>query len=186
MDWEEYFTGFADWAAKKSKDLTQVGAALVDPDGVMCLTGFNGPPKGVVDLPERRERPAKYLFTSHAEENLINFAARKGIRTAGHSVFVTHFPCARCARSLIQAGIIRVIAGAGKTSMPQEEFAAARQMFLEAQVEVREIGATPPEPAVIRDCGTCLHSLVAGPSWGARRNPGCDACSPSLRNWTPR
>lgn len=138
IDWNTYFFGFAKHAAAKSKDATQVGAVLVGPDGEIRLTGYNGPPKGVEDLPERRVRPAKYLYTSHAEANLIAFAAREGIRTKGCRVFVTHMCCAACARTLIQAGIVEVVFGPGKTSMPSEEFLVAAQMFSEAKVRVTE------------------------------------------------
>lgn len=134
MNWTDYYMGFAQHAALKSKDSTQVGAILVGPDGEVRLTGFNGPPRGVKDLDWRRERPTKYLFASHAEANLIAFAAREGIRTAGCRVFVTHHPCSACARTLIQAGIREVVIGPGLTAMPDDEFIAARTMFLEAGV----------------------------------------------------
>ena len=98
----------------------------------------NGPPRGVEDAPERFERPTKYLYASHAEANLVAFAAREGIRTSDCSVYVTHMPCASCARTLIQAGVSEVIYGPGKTSMPEEEFAAAEQMFKEASVALWE------------------------------------------------
>ncbi len=136
MNWTDYYMGFAQHAALKSKDSTQVGAVLVGPDGEVRLTGYNGPPKGVLDLPERRERPAKYLFASHAEANLVAFAAREGIRTAGCTVYVTHMCCAACARTLIQAGVVNVVVGPGTTSMPVEEFDAAAIMFREAGVRV--------------------------------------------------
>jgi dCMP deaminase len=136
MNWSDYLFGFAAHAALKSKDSTQVGAILVGPEREIRLTAFNGPPKGVKDLPERRERPAKYLFASHAEANLIAFAAREGIRTKGCTVFVTHMPCSACARTLIQAGISKICVGAGTTSMPAEEFEAAELMLSEANVSV--------------------------------------------------
>lgn len=134
MTWVDYLMGFAKHAAVKSKDATKVGAILVGPDGEVRLTAFNGPPRGVLDLPERFERPAKYLFASHAEANLVAFAARAGIPTKGCAVYVTHAPCASCARSLIQAGIVRVVHGDGKTSMPDAEFIAASDMLREAGV----------------------------------------------------
>lgn len=136
MDWQTYWMGFAEHAARKSKDSTQVGAALIGPEGEVRLTGYNGPPKGVLDLPDRRERPRKYLYASHAEANLIAFAAREGIRTAGCSVYVTHSCCSSCAKTLIQAGIAAVVYGDGTTSMPPEEFEAAATMFREAGVKV--------------------------------------------------
>lgn len=135
-DWYDYLMGFAEYAARKSKDSTQVGAILVGPDREVRLTAYNGPPKGVTDLAARRQRPEKYLYASHAEQNLVAFAAREGIRTKGCTVYVTHYPCSSCARSLIQAGVAEVWVGEGKTNMPGEEFAASSLMFNEAGVKV--------------------------------------------------
>lgn len=134
LNWDEYLMGFARWAANKSKDTTKVGAALVSPTDAVILTGYNGPPKGVADLPERRERPQKYLYAAHAEANLISFAARNGIKTADCTVYVTHHPCAACARTLIQAGIAAIVYGDGTTSMPPDEVLAAKEMFREAGI----------------------------------------------------
>lgn len=138
MNWNDYLMGFARHAALKSKDSTQVGAVLVGPDREVRLTAYNGPPRGVTDLPERRDtRPEKYLWVSHAEQNLVAFAAREGIQTKGCTVYVTHCPCSGCAKSLIQAGIAKVVIGPGTTAMPDDEFRASRTMFREAGVEVR-------------------------------------------------
>lgn len=139
MDWKEYYFGFAQHAAQKSKDSTQVGAVLVGPEGEIRLTGYNGPPRGVKDIPSRRERPIKYLYASHAEANLVAFAAREGIRTKDCTVYVTHMPCSACARALIQAGITKVFVGPGTTSMPEAEFFASEQMFKEAKVSVEKL-----------------------------------------------
>lgn len=137
--WDEYHMGFAEHAATKSKDpATQVGAVAIGEIKQIVETGFNGFPRGVADLPERMERPQKYLYTSHAEENLVATAARA--RLAGTTVYVTHLCCARCARMLIQAGVARVVSGHGKTSMPQEEFEAAVLMFSEANVALEFMG----------------------------------------------
>lgn len=145
--WTTYLLGFARHAATKSKDGTQVGAVLVAPDErSVLLTAYNGPPAGVEDSAERRERPEKYLFAAHAEANLISKAARFGIRTEGCSVYVTHAPCAACARTLIQAGIARILCDDGKTSMPPEEFSAAETMLREAFVELIRPLSKPPLP----------------------------------------
>lgn len=138
-NWNDYFLGLAMMAATKSKDPTKVGAILVGEDNSVRLTAYNGPPRGVEDSPDRFVRPRKYLFASHAEANLVAFAARAGIRTEGCTVVVTHSPCASCARTLIQAGVKRVMYGDGKTAMPDEEFEAARTMFREAGVVVEPV-----------------------------------------------
>lgn len=138
MTWNDFYMDHAKVAAKKSKDGTQVGAALVNDQGSVILTSYNGPPRGVKDKEERRTRPLKYLFAAHAEQNLVSFAARHGIKTEGCCVAVTHFCCSGCAKTLIQAGIKHVIFGDGKTNMPEEEFEASRIMFREAGVTIEE------------------------------------------------
>lgn len=132
-----YFMGFARHAATASKDSTKVGAALVGPDGEVRLTSYNGPPRGVRDLPDRFVRPEKYLYASHAERNLIAFAARNGISTDGCTVYVTHTPCGECMKSIIQAGITCVYVADGVTVMPIEPQAAI--MAAEAGVRLERI-----------------------------------------------
>jgi dCMP deaminase len=136
--WGDYFLHLASVASTQSKDTTKVGAALIGPDREVRLLAYNGPPRGVKDKPERFERAngEKYRWISHAEQNLVAFAAREGVATKGCTVAVSHFPCSACARSLIQAGVISIIVGDGTTSMPKEEFDAAEQMFEEAGVQI--------------------------------------------------
>jgi dCMP deaminase len=135
-NWYEYYMGFARHAATASKDSTQVGAVLVGRDGEVRLTGYNGPPRGVVDSPERFVRPDKLNFVSHAEANIIAFAAREGIKTRGCELYCTHYPCAGCARSIIQAGITRVLVGPSETSQNDWGSSDSRLMFAEAGVWV--------------------------------------------------
>lgn len=135
--WTDYFLAMATLVASKSKDpATKVGCVIVGPDREVRATGYNGLPRGVADIPERMERPAKYLWTSHAEENAVAQAARVGVSLKDCTAYVTHHPCARCARSLIQAGIGKVVIGTGQTSMPPEEFDVAGRMFFEAVVGI--------------------------------------------------
>jgi dCMP deaminase len=128
--------GFAKHAATRSKDSTQVGAALIGPEGELRLTGYNGPPVGVHDTPERLERPMKYLFASHAEQNIIAFAAREGIMTKGCTLYVTHVPCASCMKSVIQAGIVNVVYDIGTFQALGDEIEATRAMAGEAGVHL--------------------------------------------------
>jgi len=137
IPWDEYFIRLAEIVASRSKDPnTKVGCVVVSYDNTILSTGYNGLPRCVRDLSERMERPAKYLWTAHAEENAVAQAARKGISLNGSTAYVTHSPCCRCARALIQAGILHIVVAPGQTSMPQEEFDVAAQMFAEAGIEV--------------------------------------------------
>lgn len=134
-DWASRFLSLARTVAGWSKDSTQVGAVAVEPASKRVLqTGYNGIPRGVRDLPSRLERPHKYRFVCHAEANLVAHAARSVLQ--GATVYVTHQPCADCAKLLINAGVARVVCGDGSTAMSAELFDAARVMFAEAGVEV--------------------------------------------------
>lgn len=128
--WSARFLDMARLVASWSKDSTQVGAVAVSPARAVLETGYNGIARGVRDLPERMQRPAKYLWTSHAEENLVAHAARQ--RLEGATVYVTHLCCSRCARMLINAGVARVVCGDGTTNMPP----VAVQQFHEAGVDL--------------------------------------------------
>ena len=135
--WRARFLEVAATVAKWSKDpTTKVGCVIISPKGLIISTGYNGIPRGVEDKPERMERPAKYLFLSHAEQSAIANAARHGSKTEGATMFVTHQPCSHCARQIINAGIVAVVCGDGTTSMPHEEFVASRQMLHEAGVSL--------------------------------------------------
>jgi dCMP deaminase len=135
LKWPLRFLELAKTVAQWSKDTTKVGAIATDPGSRAILeTGYNGIPRGVADLPARRERPAKYLWTAHAEENLVAHAARAKLQNA--DVTVTHLCCSKCARMLINAGVARVFVGDGQTSMPPEEFEVSRTMLREAGVDL--------------------------------------------------
>lgn len=144
--WHRYFMDMAHKVASRSKDPnTKVGCIVTSKDKVVVASGYNGIPQGVRDLPERMERPAKYLWTAHAEENAVALAARVGASLRDGYAYVTHHPCSRCARSLIQAGIQVIYVDRGTTNMPQEEFDVAKQMFTEAGVYVIDMAASDDE-----------------------------------------
>jgi dCMP deaminase len=130
--WWVRFMELAKHVSTWSKDATKVGAIAVDHHNRILETGYNGIPRGVADLPERMERPNKYIWVAHAEENLVAHAARQVLQ--GSTVFVTHLCCGGCARMLINAGVSRVIVGDGVTSMPPEHFDISTQMLEEAGV----------------------------------------------------
>jgi dCMP deaminase len=138
-DWDQRFLDLAALMAGWSKDSTKVGAVAVSPDRAIVSTGYNGPPRGVRDLADRVGTPSsvnpnKLLWCAHAEENLVAQAARIGVSLLGTAVYVTHAPCSRCARMLIQAGVARVIWASGTTCMGAREFEVAAEMLAEAGV----------------------------------------------------
>jgi dCMP deaminase len=112
--WDARFLEIAKLAATWSKDPNaQVGAVLVDSQGQVAGVGYNGFPKFVEDSAERlKDQEIKLEMVVHAEVNAILGA---GQRARGGSIYVFGKPiCARCAGSIIQAGVLRVIAEAPK------------------------------------------------------------------------
>lgn len=98
-----------DYASMSRDPITKVGAVIFsEDDWVEISAGYNCLARGVHHLASRQERPAKYLFTPHAEVNAITNAARLGRATKGASMLVTMFPCACCASQIINAGIKKV------------------------------------------------------------------------------
>jgi dCMP deaminase len=111
MDWDQYYINMLDAVAVKSKDQSKkVGCIIVGPDNEIRTTGYNNFPRGIKDdIPERHERPAKYLYTEHAERNAIYNAARMGTALLGCRAYISWFPCSPCARALINSGIESII-----------------------------------------------------------------------------
>lgn len=131
-------------AAQDSGDLsTQNGCVLVNARGEVVASGCNDIPEMVCDTPERRVRPAKLSFTEHAERAAIYDAARRGVPTAGLTMYCGWLACADCGRGIVLAGIRKVV----RHKIPQHatrpdwaaSIAEADQMFREAGVEVVEV-----------------------------------------------
>jgi dCMP deaminase len=139
--WKKRFLRLAKEVASWSKDpTTKVGSVAVTKAKRIAGLGYNGPPTGVADTPERFERPAKYLYTCHSEQSLVATAARQVLE--GTTVFVTHLPCSTCAALLINAGVAKIVVGDGTTSMPEEEFEVAQIMLAEAGVQLEKLEST--------------------------------------------
>jgi len=107
--WDDRFLSVARIAADWSKDPNaKVGAVIVDVRGQIAGVGYNGFPKLVEDSAERlQDQETKLEMVVHAE---INAVLGAGTRARGSTIYVFGKPvCARCAGSLIQAGVTRVV-----------------------------------------------------------------------------
>jgi dCMP deaminase len=129
--------------AQLSKDTTKVGAVIIGASGEGGPWGYNGAPRGCsADEDDRKERPEKYFWFEHAERNAIYAAARAGFSTNGTTLVVTHPPCIDCARAIVQAGIVRVIAGIQDDEFNQRWVDSAirtKRLFEECGIEYKRI-----------------------------------------------
>jgi len=89
---------------------TQVGAAVLCPQTLRVLaTSVNGFLRGACDDLLPNLSPDKHTYMRHAERNLVNYCARKGIAMESLLVICTHSPCYECARALWDAGITIIV-----------------------------------------------------------------------------
>lgn len=140
-DWDNRFLGLADYISKWSKDKSRgVGAVIVNDDKRVVSFGYNGFPSGVDDeIEARHERPAKYDWTVHAEENAITNAARIGVATKDTTMYLNLFPCARCAGNIINSGIKKVVVSKEPNLEDEKygnEFRISREKLIEADVDI--------------------------------------------------
>jgi dCMP deaminase len=127
----------ASWSKDRS---TKVGAVIVDHRNVLLSIGWNGFPRGLNDdIDERHERPIKYKWFEHAERNAIYNAASKGIELLDATIYIPWYPCADCARAIIQSGIVEVVVVEPDWDDERwgDDFKMVKEMFDEVQLHVR-------------------------------------------------
>jgi dCMP deaminase len=131
-----YFMSLAHLTSKRSKDpSTQTGACIVNTKKRIIGLGYNGFPNGCKDaFPWKRTggfQQSKYAYVVHAEANAI-FNSTADLN--GSTIFCTLFPCNECAKTIVQAGISRVVYWSDKYH--DSDFSLiARAIFHAAEIE---------------------------------------------------
>jgi dCMP deaminase len=129
-------------AANSSPDPdTRVGAAIVS--GILeriLSSACNTLPDGVgTDGGKRLLRPEKYYWIEHAERRAIYLACKEGRSLEGGTIFISGgFPCADCARAIIQCGIVGVFSEyeANNVHHWRDHYLKSKVMLQEAGVRV--------------------------------------------------
>jgi dCMP deaminase len=152
--WDERFFQLCHLIATWSEDQRRkVGAVIAGPANEVRAIGYNGLPRGVsgeFELRHSQEGGEKYYWFEHAERNAIYNAARAAIGIAGCRLYVSVFPCADCARGIIQSGIVQI----NTFHCPEEDvnfyrsFEVALTMFEEAHVELRIFSENQVAPRI--------------------------------------
>ena len=78
--------------------------AIAASSGRVLSTGYNGAPTGLPHC-DHTQDDGPCQAATHAEANVIAFAARHGVSLRGADMYVTHAPCVSCAHLIINAGI---------------------------------------------------------------------------------
>jgi len=119
--WDTYFLDLVEAVARRGTcDRGRPGAVLVR-DNHLLTAGYAGSPRGLPHCHEAGHwlREVRHedgvirthcVRTVHSEMNAIIQAARHGVSTLGATCYTTMAPCLDCAKALINAGIVRVVA----------------------------------------------------------------------------
>lgn len=112
LKWDARFMRLAEEISTWSKDpSTKIGAVIVNDDRRILATGYNGFPRGISDSAERlNNKEEKYPRIIHAELNALMNALYNGVSVKDATLYVYGLPvCSDCTKSVIQAGIKRVV-----------------------------------------------------------------------------
>ena len=107
ISWDEYFMAQSHLLSLRSTcSRLSVGATIVKDKRIVSGV-YNGSIKGdehCIDV-GCKVVEGHCVRTIHAEINAILQCSKFGVGTEGATIYVTHFPCLNCTKSIIQAGI---------------------------------------------------------------------------------
>lgn len=119
--WDEYFLQMAEMIGSRGTCDRGRAGAVITKDKRILSTGYVGSPVGLPHCDEVGHEmhtvkgedgteSRHCIRTAHAEQNAINNAARIGIAIEGATIYCKMTPCYKCAQSIINSGIVRVVA----------------------------------------------------------------------------
>ncbi len=104
-NWPEYFMWLAVVAATRSTcSRLKVGCVIVDREGYVKSTGYNGSAPGASHDPLLHD--GRNVRTIHAEANAV---AHAHCDLRGSTAYVTTFPCRECIKLLGAAGVKSIV-----------------------------------------------------------------------------
>ncbi len=136
--WDHRYMDMAKLVATWSKDpSSKIGAVAVNEKGQILTTGYNGFPRGIADDDRLNDRPVKYKYIVHAEQNAIYNATYNGVSLHDSTMYVAGLPCCSdCAKGIIQVGVRRVVMNGDPSNERWEESTKLTlDMFKESGVE---------------------------------------------------
>lgn len=142
-DWDVFFMKLAFTIGEQSTCRRRNVGAVAVRDKRILATGFNGAPRNTAHctdigcLREKLHIPSgerhELCRGAHAEANVVTCAANTGVSLAGATLYVTNYPCAACAKLIINTGFTAIY----YANDYNDEL--AKQLFREADVSVTRL-----------------------------------------------
>ena len=103
INWDEYFMSIALLASCRSPcERLHVGSTIVKNNRLISM-GYNGYIPGAPHISRIEDNHEQSII--HSEINAITDCAKRGVSLEGAKIYVTHYPCPNCFRSIAACGI---------------------------------------------------------------------------------
>ena len=107
LEWDEYFMSIALLASCRSPcKRLKVGSTIVK-DNRLISMGYNGFIPGAPHISRIKDDHEQSII--HSEINAISDCAKRGTVLKDSKIYVTHYPCLNCFRSIAACGIKEII-----------------------------------------------------------------------------
>lgn len=118
--WDEYFMEICRTVAKRATCDRGRSGCVIAKDKQILVTGYVGAPNGLphcdevghqieATIHEDGIKRDHCIRTTHAEQNAICQAAKRGVAIEGATLYCKMMPCPVCAKMIINSGIKRVV-----------------------------------------------------------------------------
>jgi dCMP deaminase len=107
LEWDEYFMSIALLASCRSPcQRLHVGSVIVK-DNRLISMGYNGYISGAPHISRIQDDHEQSII--HSEINAITDCAKRGTSLNNSKIYVTHYPCINCFRSIAASNIKEIV-----------------------------------------------------------------------------
>jgi dCMP deaminase len=107
LNWDDYFMSIAVLASQRSPcSRLNVGSVVVKNNRLISM-GYNGYIPGAPHISRIHDNHEQSII--HGEINAITDCAKRGSSLDGAKLYVTHYPCINCFRTIAACGIKEII-----------------------------------------------------------------------------
>ena len=107
LNWDEYFMSIALLASQRSPcQRLHVGSVVVKNNRLISM-GYNGYIPGAPHISRVKDDHEQSII--HSEVNALADCAKRGASLSGAKIYITHYPCINCFRSIAACEIKEVI-----------------------------------------------------------------------------
>ena len=107
LNWDEYFMSIAILASQRSPcQRLNVGSVIVKNNRLISM-GYNGFIPGAPHISRIKDDHEQSII--HSEINALADCAKRGASLSGAKIYITHYPCINCFRSIAACEIKEVV-----------------------------------------------------------------------------